>query len=147
MYISFIPNNCLSLKTKHFNTGVENSNRIQPTKHHPTILQTSRDFTGRLRAHSENFLNRHRIHRDNKNHRRTIREHLRPSVKIGPYVEPATPSLNGKSWLINLFLCPVGCAGFFNHLTPNGHFSGRTAPLTYRCSIFYLFNKYTYWIF
>jgi hypothetical protein len=34
-----------------------------------------------------------------------------------------------------------------NHLTPNGHFSGRTAPLTYRCCIFYLFNKYTYWIF
>jgi hypothetical protein len=24
----------------------------------------------------------------------------------------------------------------FNHLTPNGHFSGRTAPLTYRCCIF-----------
>jgi hypothetical protein len=23
-----------------------------------------------------------------------------------------------------------------NHLTPNGHFSGRTAPLTYRCCIF-----------
>jgi hypothetical protein len=23
-----------------------------------------------------------------------------------------------------------------NHLTPNGHFSGRTAPLTYRCRIF-----------
>jgi hypothetical protein len=22
-----------------------------------------------------------------------------------------------------------------NHLKPNGHFSGRTAPLTYRCSI------------
>jgi hypothetical protein len=33
-----------------------------------------------------------------------------------------------------------------NHLTPNGHFSGRTTPLTYRCCIFYLFNKYTYWI-
>ena len=32
-----------------------------------------------------------------------------------------------------------------NHLTPNGHFSGRTAPLTYRCCIFYLFNIYTYW--
>jgi hypothetical protein len=31
-----------------------------------------------------------------------------------------------------------------NHLTPNGHFSGRTAPLTYRCYIFYLFNSYTY---
>ena len=31
-----------------------------------------------------------------------------------------------------------------NHLTPNDHFSGRTAPLTSRCCIFYLFNKYTY---
>ena len=24
----------------------------------------------------------------------------------------------------------------FNHLTSNGHFSGRAAPLTYRCCIF-----------
>jgi hypothetical protein len=24
----------------------------------------------------------------------------------------------------------------FNHLTPNGHFTGHTAPLTYRCCIF-----------
>jgi hypothetical protein len=31
----------------------------------------------------------------------------------------------------------------FNHLTPNGHFSGRTAPLTYRCCIF-LFIKQIY---
>jgi tRNA A37 threonylcarbamoyladenosine dehydratase len=35
----------------------------------------------------------------------------------------------------------------FNHLTPNGHFSGRTAPLTSRRFIFYLINKYTYQIF
>jgi len=34
-----------------------------------------------------------------------------------------------------------------NHLTPNDYFSGRTAPLTSRCCIFYFFNKYTYWIF
>jgi len=34
-----------------------------------------------------------------------------------------------------------------NHLTPNDHFSGRTALLTYRCYNFYSFNKYTYWIF
>ena len=34
---------------------------------------------------------------------------------------------------------------YFNHLTPNDHFSGRTAPLTYRCcNFFYLFNRYTY---
>ena len=33
---------------------------------------------------------------------------------------------------------------FINHLTPNFHFSGRTAPLTYRCCIFYLFNRYPY---
>jgi hypothetical protein len=30
-----------------------------------------------------------------------------------------------------------------NHLTPNGHFSGRTAPLTYTCSIF-LFIQQVY---
>ena len=34
-----------------------------------------------------------------------------------------------------------------NHLKPNGHFSGRTAQLIYRCCIFYLFNRYTYRIF
>jgi hypothetical protein len=26
---------------------------------------------------------------------------------------------------------------YINHLTPNSHFSGRTAPLTYRCCIFF----------
>ena len=31
-----------------------------------------------------------------------------------------------------------------NHLKPNDQFSGCAAPLTYRCCIFYLFNKYTY---
>jgi thiosulfate reductase cytochrome b subunit len=29
---------------------------------------------------------------------------------------------------------------FFNHLTPNGHFSGRTAPLTYSCCIFFIYS-------
>ena len=33
---------------------------------------------------------------------------------------------------------------YINHLTPNDHFSGRTAPLTFRCCIIYLFNKYRY---
>jgi hypothetical protein len=28
----------------------------------------------------------------------------------------------------------------FNLLTPNGHFSGRTAPLTYRCCIFFIYT-------
>jgi hypothetical protein len=28
-----------------------------------------------------------------------------------------------------------------NHLTPNGHFSGRTAPLTYRCCIFLFIHQ------
>jgi hypothetical protein len=28
----------------------------------------------------------------------------------------------------------------FNHLMPNGHFSGRTAPLTYRCCILYIYS-------
>jgi hypothetical protein len=30
----------------------------------------------------------------------------------------------------------IGTYITINHLTPNGHFSGRTAPLTYRCCIF-----------
>ena len=30
-----------------------------------------------------------------------------------------------------------------NHLTPNGHFSGRTAPLTYRCCIFFIYSTNT----
>ena len=38
----------------------------------------------------------------------------------------------------------VYSAPTINHLTPNDHFSGRTAPLTSRCCIFYLFTKYTY---
>jgi hypothetical protein len=41
----------------------------------------------------------------------------------------------------------IAIVHWLNHLTPNGHFSGRTAPLTNRCSIFYLFDRYTYWIF
>ena len=28
----------------------------------------------------------------------------------------------------------------FNHLTPNDHFSGRTAPLTSRCCILYIYS-------
>ena len=28
----------------------------------------------------------------------------------------------------------------FNNFTPNGHFSGRTAPLTYRCCIFFIYS-------
>jgi thiosulfate reductase cytochrome b subunit len=28
----------------------------------------------------------------------------------------------------------------FKHLTPNGHFSGRTAPLTYICCILYIYS-------
>jgi predicted membrane protein len=27
-----------------------------------------------------------------------------------------------------------------NHLTPNGHLSGRTAPLIYRCCIFFIYS-------
>ena len=27
-----------------------------------------------------------------------------------------------------------------NHLTPNGHFNGRTAPLIYRCCIFFIYS-------
>jgi len=29
---------------------------------------------------------------------------------------------------------------FVNHLTPNGHYMGRTAPLTSRCCILYIYS-------
>ena len=29
---------------------------------------------------------------------------------------------------------------YINPLTPNGHFSGRTAPLTFRCCIFFIYS-------
>jgi hypothetical protein len=29
---------------------------------------------------------------------------------------------------------------YFNHLTPNGHLSGHTAPLTYRCFSFFIYS-------
>jgi hypothetical protein len=32
------------------------------------------------------------------------------------------------------------CKSLFNHLTPNGHFSGRTAPLTSRRCILYIYS-------
>ena len=41
-------------------------------------------------------------------------------------------------------ICLIPKSITLNHLTPNDHFSGLTAPLTSRCCIFYLFNKYTY---
>jgi hypothetical protein len=31
-------------------------------------------------------------------------------------------------------------SSYFNHLTPNGHFSGRTAPLTSRPYILYIYS-------
>jgi hypothetical protein len=36
--------------------------------------------------------------------------------------------------------CSRNMYSYFNHLTPNGHFSGRTAPLTYRCCILYIYS-------
>jgi len=30
--------------------------------------------------------------------------------------------------------------GLFNPLTPNDHYSGRTAPLTSKCSILYIYS-------
>jgi len=46
-----------------------------------------------------------------------------------------------KVWqCVNLFTQRYVSGFYFNHLTPNGHFSGRTAPLTYRCCIFFIYS-------
>jgi len=34
----------------------------------------------------------------------------------------------------------VAVDGFVNHLTPNGHYMGRTAQLTSRCCILYIYS-------
>jgi hypothetical protein len=34
---------------------------------------------------------------------------------------------------IYIYILPSTTTNIINHLTPNGHFSGRTAPVTYRC--------------
>ena len=39
--------------------------------------------------------------------------------------------------------CKKRVDDLLNHLTPNGHFSGRTAPLTYRCCILYIYSTNT----
>ena len=49
-----------------------------------------------------------------------------------------------KTKVVNLYHITLNLYSSFNHLTPNDHFSGRTAQLTSRCCIFYLFNKYMY---
>jgi hypothetical protein len=53
--------------------------------------------------------------------------------------------LEGRSCTIfSSSLIPHQTGKATNHLTPNGHFSGRTAPLTYRCFIFFLFIQQLY---
>jgi hypothetical protein len=78
------------------------------------------------------------------------------SLKMGPTGCPETAVIKYRSAPRNIaeernlnhkrYRWNIVKHNLYNHLTPNGHFSGRIAPLTYRCCIFYLFNKYTYWI-
>jgi thiosulfate reductase cytochrome b subunit len=42
--------------------------------------------------------------------------------------------------LLTIKLGPMWLILLYNHLTTNGHFSGRTAPLTYRCCIFFIYS-------
>jgi hypothetical protein len=58
----------------------------------------------------------------------------RTSLSISLYSFGATNCMAKRSVAKIVYKC-------INHLTPNGHFSGRTTPLTYRCCIFYLFNR------
>jgi hypothetical protein len=68
-----------------------------------------------------------------------------PSTPFSP-ISTIPPLLHSHTILITTLVRSTSGTmhANINHLTPNGHFSGRTAPLTYRCCIFYLFNKYTY---
>jgi hypothetical protein len=48
----------------------------------------------------------------------------------------ASSDLYATAHVLRIKLKPLDSTLQLNHLTPNGHFSGRTAPLTYRCYIF-----------
>jgi hypothetical protein len=50
------------------------------------------------------------------------------------------PKLSGLIQYITVLIRFVNTDNGINHLTPNGHFSGRTALLTYRCSIFFIYS-------
>jgi hypothetical protein len=61
----------------------------------------------------------------------------RLSCPISPF-RCKKSSINFQSLVIRrviIIICNK-ISDIINHLTPNGHFSGRTAPLTYRCCIF-----------
>jgi hypothetical protein len=65
---------------------------------------------------------------------------LRPAVKKLYHLRPKAPAslVSFASLFVNPKrdeLCPA-----VNHLTPNGHFSGRTAPLISRRCIFYIYS-------
>jgi hypothetical protein len=48
--------------------------------------------------------------------------------------------LDAVSSTRNLKTLGFGDRDSLNHLVPNGHFSGRTTPLTYRCCILYTYS-------
>jgi hypothetical protein len=61
---------------------------------------------------------------------------LHDSKFISPILYPLLRSTNTYIQLRRSFWRQLTSSSTINHLTPNGHFSGRTAPLTYRCCIF-----------
>ena len=48
---------------------------------------------------------------------------------------------HSRSFYLHIFFKAVNMLLLYiNHLTPNDHFSGRTAPLTFRCCIFLIYS-------
>jgi hypothetical protein len=53
-----------------------------------------------------------------------------------PHIVNYCSSLSDHTVIFIDSYCNGSVGYLFNHLTPNGHFSGRTAPQIYRCCIF-----------
>ena len=70
---------------------------------------------------------------------------LHPALQL-PYAALHCNSLHFTSLHFTTLLCtfmdkvPEKKIVSVNHLTPNGHYTGRTAPLTSRCYILYIYS-------
>ena len=87
----------------------------------------------RFGSHSEYELHWEVSHSFFRSHQANIRTAAQIRSRFIPFV---SYSANCSVRILSLNNAVRAAGSVINHLTPNGHFSGHTAPLTSRCCIF-----------